>query len=132
MASPTAAETLSKRERQIMDIVFATAPVSVEEVRQRLPDPPTYSSVRATMAILERKGHLRHEVHGKRYVYLPTQPRSSAGRSALQRVVQTFFRGAPIQAFAALLDASGDELSESERQRLRAMIDEAQRKRQRG
>ena len=127
-----ATESLSKRERQIMDLVFASAPVSVEQVRARMQDPPSYSSVRATMRILEGKGHLRHEVIGKKYVYRPTQPRDNAGRSAIQRVVDTFFRGSPLQAFAALLDVSESSMSEEERRRLRDMIDTARLARRSG
>src|SRR5258706_3922369 len=96
---------LSRRERQIMDIVFARGEATAAEVGAALPDPPSYSAVRALLRILEEKGHLRHREDGPRYVFVPTEPREKASRSALKRVLQTFFDGSLSNAVAALVDA---------------------------
>src|SRR5918993_4708630 len=113
MAQP---EQLSRRERQIMDIIYARGQASAAEVTAALPDPPSYSAVRALLRILEQKGHLRHEEEGPRYVFLPTVPRDRARRSALRNVVRTFFDGSAAQAAAALIDQS--QLSDEDFQRL--------------
>lgn len=116
---------LSRRERQIMDVVYRLEKASVGEVLERIPDPPSYSAVRALMRILEEKGHLRHEQDGPRYLYLPTVPRDSARRSALTHMVRTFFGGSAEAAVAALLDPSNHRLSERELDRLSALIEQA-------
>jgi BlaI family penicillinase repressor len=113
---------LSRREREIMDIVYARGEVSAADVAGALPDPPSYSSVRALLRILEEKGHLRHREDGPRYVYLPTEPHAQASRSALQRVVQTFFDGSLASAVAALVDDRGGKLSPEELERIEAII----------
>jgi predicted transcriptional regulator len=118
---------LSRRERQIMDIVYQRGQVTVAEVLEHIPDPPSYSAVRAMLRVLEEKGHLRHDQQGPRYVFLPTLPRSKARRSALNRLVRTFFDGSTEQAVAALLDMSVSQLSESELARLARLIDEARK-----
>ena len=116
---------LSRRERQIMDIVYRLERATAAEVLERLPDPPSYSAVRAMLRILEEKGHLTHSQDGPRYVYAPTVAPEQASRSALRHVLRTFFDGSAAQAMAALLDETSDELSEGELDRLAALIDEA-------
>ena len=116
---------LSRRERQIMEIVYELGRGSVAEVRARMPDPPSYSAVRAMLRILEDKGHLRHEQDGPRYVFLPTVPREEARETALRKLVRTFFGGSPEGAMAALLDLESDQLDEEALDRLAKMIDEA-------
>ena len=116
---------LSRRERQIMDVVYALGRASVAEVRERLPDPPSYSSVRALMRILEEKGHLRHEQEGPRYVFLPTVPAATARKSALRHLLKTFFDDSAEEAVVALLELEGSELSREEYERLARLIDKA-------
>jgi predicted transcriptional regulator len=118
---------LSRRERQIMDVIYQRGRASVAEVRSDLPDPPSYSAVRTLLGILEGKGHLTHTKEGSRYVYLPTRPRTRAGRAALKRVLRTFYEGSVESAVAALLDISEDSLSEEEIRRLSQLIDKARR-----
>ena len=118
---------LSRRERQIMDVVYELGQATVSEVRSRLPDPPSYSAVRALLRVLEDKGHLRHKQDGPRYVYLAKVPRDKASRSALRRMLQTFFDGSTADAVAALLDMNASDLSPDELDRLAEMIDQARR-----
>ena len=118
---------LSRRERQIMDLVFARGKVSAAEIRAALPDPPSYSAVRAMLRVLEDKGHVRHLQDGPRYVFLPTVPREQASSSALQRVVRTFFDGSAEGAVAALLDLEGEDLDAEALDRLSEMIEKARR-----
>ena len=118
-------DTLSRRERQILDILFARNSATAAEVREALPDPPSYSAVRALLRILEEKGHARHESRGTRYVYLPSEPRESARNSALTRIVQTFFEGSAAQAAAALVDSGS--LSDDDLTRLSEMIERARK-----
>jgi predicted transcriptional regulator len=116
---------LSRRERQIMDVIYQQGRASVGEVRDALPDPPSYSSVRALLGVLETKGHVRHVREGARYVYLPTQPRSRAARAALSQVVQTFFGGSVEKTVATLLADADARLSDEELARLAALIEQA-------
>jgi predicted transcriptional regulator len=118
---------LSRRERQIMDIIYRSGHATAAEVMELLPDPPSYSAVRAMLRVLEAKGHLRHEQQGPRYVFLPTLPREKASRFALKKVVQTFFDGSAEQAVAALLDISAPKLSDSELNRLSKLIEQARK-----
>ncbi len=117
-------EHLSRRERQIMDIVFELGRVSAADVQQRLPDAPSYSAVRALLRVLEDKGHVRHEHDGPRYVYLPTTPRERARETAMRRVVRTFFGGSTERAVAALLDLEGDGLDAEAAERIRRRLEE--------
>jgi predicted transcriptional regulator len=119
---------LSRRERQIMEIVYRKGSATAGEVMEGMPDPPSYSAVRALLRVLEGKGHLRHRQDGPRYVYSATVPRERARRSALHRVVGTFFGGSVTDAVAALLELEPDRLDESELARLSALVDEAKRK----
>ena len=116
---------LGRRERQIMDVVYRLGRASVGDVRDHLPDPPSYSAVRAMLNLLEDKGHLTHEQDGIRYVYKPTAARSQLRRSALRHLVQTFFDGSPTSAVAALLEMADRELSAPDRARLAKMIAQA-------
>lgn len=118
-------DPLSRRERQILDILYAKGSASAADVQAALPDPPSYSSVRALLRILEAKGHARHEQQGTRYVYLPMVPRDRARRSALTRIVKTFFDGSAGQAAAALVDSGS--LSDDELTKLSALIDRARK-----
>ncbi len=118
---------LSRRERQIVDILYARGRSTAAEVQAALPDPPSYSAVRAMLRILEEKGHVRHEQDGPRYVYLPTVARDNAKRSALRHVLRTFFDGSTEQAISALLDDASTRMSDGELDRLARMIDEARR-----
>ena len=118
---------LSRRERQIVDILYAQGRATAAEVQSALPDPPSYSAVRAMLRILEDKGHVRHEQDGPRYVYLPTIARDRAKRTALRHVLQTFFDGSAEQAISALLDSSDTRLSDRELDRLAKLIDQARR-----
>lgn len=121
----TANDPLSRRERQILDILYAKSSATAAEVKDALPDPPSYSAVRALLRILEEKGHARHKTDGTRYVYLPSIPRESARHSALSRIVQTFFNGSAAQAAAALVDSGS--LSDEELTKLSEMIERARK-----
>jgi BlaI family transcriptional regulator, penicillinase repressor len=116
---------LSRRERQVMDLVYERGRATAAEITAGLPDPPSYSAVRALLRILEEKGHLRHEADKLRYVYMPTVPRDQASRSALRNLVRTFFEGSATQAVAALLDQAS--LSDADLERLAQLIDEARK-----
>jgi BlaI family transcriptional regulator, penicillinase repressor len=115
---------LSRRERQIMEIVYARGEASAARVLKDLPDPPSYSAVRALLAILEQKGQLKHRSEQGRYIYAPTRRRARAGRSALVRVLETFYEGSLEKAVAALL-TSDSRLSAEELQRLSKLIEQA-------
>ncbi len=115
---------LSRRERQIMDVIFRLEKATAAEVMDNLPDPPSYSAVRALLRILEEKGHLRHEQVGPRYVYMPTLSQEKAKRTALRHVVSTFFDGSVAQTVATLLDLS-DDVSRPELERLASLIEKA-------
>jgi predicted transcriptional regulator len=117
--------TLSRRERQIMDILFARGRATAGEVLEALPDPPSYSAVRALLRVLENKGHVRHHREGTRYVYAPTQPRTRAATSALSRVVETFFGGSVEKTVATLISSEEARLSPEELARLEDLIRKA-------
>jgi predicted transcriptional regulator len=118
---------LSRRERQIVDILYTQGRATAAEVQAALPDPPSYSAVRAMLRILEEKGHVRHDQDGPRYVYLPTVARDNAKRSALRHMLRTFFDGSAEQAISALLDDASAKLSDAELDRLATMIHQARR-----
>ena len=118
---------LSRRERQIMEIVYELGRATAAEVRGHMPDPPSDSAVRAMLRILEDKGHLQHEQDGPRYFFLPTVPREEASETALRKLVRTFFGGSPEGAIAALLDLESDQLDEEALERLSELIEEAKR-----
>jgi predicted transcriptional regulator len=118
---------LSRRERQIVDALYKLGRASAADIRSEIPDPPSYSAVRALLRILEDKGHVRHEQDGPRYVYVPTIARDSAKRSAMRHLVQTFFDGSAAQAMSALIDTSAVRLTDSELDRLEQLIDQARK-----
>lgn len=120
-------KTLSRRERQIMDIVYSRGKATATEVMEALADPPSYSTVRALLRVLEDKGHLRHKQEGQRYVYSPTVGRERVKNSALQRVLKTFFDDSAEEAIAALLDISQERLSDGELERMEQLIKQARR-----
>ena len=120
-------ESLSRRERQILDVIYALGRATAAEVLERLPDAPTYTTVRGLLRVLEQKGHVRHEDDAGRYVYFPTVTRNRAAKSALRHVVRTFFDDSPSRAMAALL-GSQREVSEDEIARLEELIAKARRK----
>ncbi len=117
---------LSRRERQIMEVIYIHGRATAAEVLESLPDPPSYSAVRAMLRILEGKGHLVHESDGPRYVFLPTIPREQARETALRGVIHTFFGGSPENAVAALLDLD-DKLDAEALERLAERIAEARK-----
>jgi BlaI family penicillinase repressor len=120
-------KNLSRRERQIMDIIYELGDASVAQVLEKLPNPPSYSAVRALLRILEEKGHLSHRQDGPRYMFVPTVPRKTARENALKHLLQTFFDNSTEEAVAALLDLSEDQLSEEDYRRLLDLIEEAQK-----
>ena len=119
---------LSRRERQIMEILYQRGKASASEVREAMPDAPSYSAVRALLRILEEKGHLNHQEEGLKYVYTPTVARDKAKRSAVKHLLDTFFNGSPEQIMAALLDVSSTRLTRDELDRMSAMIEKAKEK----
>ena len=121
-------QNLTRRERQIMDIVYRRGQVTVSEVLEELPEAPTYSAVRAMLRKLEEKGHLKHDAHGARYVYGATMPREEARDGALERLVRTFFDDSPSKTVAALLDMKADELTDTDLDELARLIADARGK----
>ncbi len=118
---------LSRRERQIMHVIYACGSATVREVMAGIPDPPSYSAVRAMLKILEEKGHLQHRQDGPRYVYLPVVPRDEASESALKQMLRTFFDGSTERVVAALLDMSSVDLTREELDRLAGLIEQARK-----
>ncbi|HEX4568215.1 MAG TPA: BlaI/MecI/CopY family transcriptional regulator [Vicinamibacterales bacterium] len=125
--TPNNHQDLSRRERQILDILYQRGQATAADVQNALREPPSYSAVRALLRILEEKGHVRHQQDGPRYVYLPTVARENAKRSALHHVLRTFFDGSAEQAISALLDESSTKLSPAELDRLARLIEDARR-----
>jgi predicted transcriptional regulator len=124
---PKATPSLTRREREIMDILHRRGRATAHEVLDELPDPPTYSAVRALLRLLEERGHVRHSQEEQRYVYRPTVARGDARRSALAHVVKTFFAGSVEQAVTALVESSRTKLSREELDRLSDLIDRAKK-----
>ena len=118
-------DTLSRRERQIMDVLYRHGTATAAEVQANIADAPSYSAVRALLRILEEKGHVKHSYDGPRYVYSPVVSRPVAQKSALRQLVKTFFDGSTSNAVAALLDMSGKDLSDSELERLATIVEQA-------
>jgi predicted transcriptional regulator len=116
---------LSRRERQIMDVLYRMGRATAAEILENIPDPPGYSAVRAMLRVLEEKKHIRHEEKDLRYVFMPVVTRDKARRSAVRHLLDTFFDGSPEQAVATLLDVSGGALSTEEFDRLAALIENA-------
>ena len=116
---------LSRRERQIMDILYERGRATASEIHEALPDPPTYSAVRAKLRVLEEKGHVRHEEKALRYVYLPVVARDTARKSAMRHLLSTFFEGSVEDAVAAMLDLSAANLSTEDLDRIAKLIQQA-------
>lgn len=119
-------QKLSRRERQIMDVLYRLGTATAADVHAAIPDPPSYSTIRALLRVLEEKKHIRHEEKDLRYVFMPIVPRDKARRSAVLHLLDTFFDGSPEQAVATLLDVSED-LSKEDFDRLAALVDKARR-----
>lgn len=126
-APATLDQHLSRRERQIMDILFSTGRATGAEILDKLPDQPSYSSVRTILRVLERKGYVRHVEEGLRYVYLPAVRTEDVRQSALQRVVRTFFDGSAKSAAAAFLDPAAFRMSREDLDELAQMIERARK-----
>jgi BlaI family penicillinase repressor len=118
---------LSRRERQIMEIIYQRGKASAADIREAMPDAPTYSAVRALLRVLEEKGHVAHQNEGLKYVYAPVVKRDKAKRSAVEHLVDTFFRDAPEQVVASLLDVSSKRLTREELDRMAEMIEKAKK-----
>jgi BlaI family transcriptional regulator, penicillinase repressor len=119
-------ETLSRREREMMNIIFREGKATASEVLEAMPEPPSYSAVRATLRVLEQKGHVRHQHDGTRYVYIPTVAREKARASALDQLLNTFFEGSAANVVATLLERK-DKLTSGELDRLSNLIEEARK-----
>ena len=118
---------LSRRERQIMDILYRAGKASGSDVLNAMPDPPSYSAVRAMLRVLEEKGHIKHREEGLKYVFTPVVAREKAKRSAVKHVMETFFNGSAEQIVAALLDGSSTKLTRDELDRMAEMIEKAKK-----
>jgi predicted transcriptional regulator len=123
----SALASLSRRERQIMEIIYQRGKASAAEVREAMPDAPSYSAVRAMLRILEEKGHVKHQAEGLKYVYVPSVARDKAKRTAVKHLMETFFNGSPEHVVAALLDVSSTKLSSEELDRMARLIDNARK-----
>jgi predicted transcriptional regulator len=121
---------LTRRERQIMDILFRRGRATAAEVMEELPGEPSYSTVRTQLRVLEEKGHVRHDDDGVRFVYTPAVARHAARKSALRHLVETFFDGSPEKAVAALLGGEGARLSDDQLDRIAEMIDKARKEKE--
>ena len=127
MVKPTAQLKLTRREREIMDIIYKLGRATAGEVMERLSGEPTYSTVRAQLRVLEDKGYVVHEEEGLRYVYTPKVPRHEVRQSALRHVVDTFFEGSTQKVVAALLGADGSKVSPEELERIAELVDKARK-----
>ena len=125
--SPGTHAVLTKRERQIMDALYRLGKATASEILDALAGAPSYSTVRTQLRTLETKGHVRHEEHGLRYVYMPTVPRRAARKSALKHLVDTFFDGSNANVVAALLGGDGSRLSEEDLDRIADLVNNARR-----
>jgi predicted transcriptional regulator len=121
-------DPLSRRERQVMNIIYARGHATAVEIHEALPDPPTFSATRAVIRTLEEKGHISHQEQGLRYIYRPVVPPEKARRSAVSQLVSTFFQGSPTRLMAALLDGSAAKMSDEELDELERMIRDAKEK----
>lgn len=124
---PETTETLSRREREMMNIIFARGQATATEVMEAMADPPSYSAVRATLRILEQKGHLKHQHDGTRYVYLPTLNRDKVRLSALDQLLTTFFDGSAANVVATLIEKQRGNMTDDELDRLSSLIEQAKK-----
>jgi BlaI family penicillinase repressor len=120
-------DPLSRRERQILDIIYSRGRATAAEILEALPDAPSYSAIRALLRILEQKGHVRHEIDGPRYVFLAKVSRQKARVTALRHMLKTFFDGSAADAAAALVDGSAAKMSPEELDQLEALIARARK-----
>jgi BlaI family transcriptional regulator, penicillinase repressor len=127
MTKSTTHTTLTRRERQIMDVLYRRTRATAAEVMAELPGEPNYSTVRTQLRVLEDKGHVRHEEEGLRYVYAPAVPRHAAAKSALKHLVETFFDGSAEQVVAAVLGGEASRLSDEDLERIAALVAEARK-----
>jgi predicted transcriptional regulator len=127
IAVPKTTETLSRREREMMNIIFARGQATATEVLEAMADPPSYSAVRATLRILEQKGHLKHQHDGTRYVYLPTLNREKVRLSALDQLLTTFFDGSAANVVATLIEKQTGKMTHDELDRMSALIEQARK-----
>jgi BlaI family transcriptional regulator, penicillinase repressor len=118
---------LSRRERQILEILYQRGKAAASEVREAMEDAPSYSAVRTLLGVLEEKGHIKHRAEGLKYVYTPVIGREKAKRTAVKHLLDTYFNGSPEQIVAALLDVSSTELTREELDRMTEMIEKAKR-----
>ena len=127
MAKEKLPQNLARRERQILELIYELGEVSVGDVHAKLPDAPSYSAVRTIIRLLETKGFLKHRRVGTKYIYRPVQSRDVVRRSAVAHLFKTFFSGSPSDAVAAILDVSSDDLTDSELDRLKELVDKAKK-----
>ena len=120
-------DVLSRRERQFLDVIYRLNEATANQVLEQLPDPPSYSAVRSTLALLEKKGHLKHRREGVTYIYAPVVAPGDARTSAMRHLMRTFFDGSAMETVAALLDQESRKLSNDDFDRLEEMIGEARR-----
>jgi BlaI family penicillinase repressor len=118
---------LSRRERQVMDVIYRRGQATALDVIEEIPDPPTYSAVRAILAVLEKKGHVKHKREGVKYIFAPTRSRERAAQSALTKVLQTFFDGSAEKVIAALLNPSEKKPSREDLERMTKLIEDAKK-----
>jgi predicted transcriptional regulator len=116
---------LSRREREIMDVLFRRGSATADVVHEEIPNPPSYSAVRATLSVLLEKGHVRREQEGRRYVYMPSVARTAARSAAVDRLVDVFFGGSTAAAMAAMIDERAADLDDDEIAKIEAMIEQA-------
>ena len=126
MAKKTS-ETLSRRERQMMDIIYRKGSASAADVLEELTDPPSYSAVRAKLRVLEEKGHIKHRYDGPRYVFVPTVSREKAKKNAVNHLLQTFFEGSAANAVSTLLDVTKSDLSSKDLDTITELINKAKK-----
>lgn len=125
MSGKTAPALLTKRERQIVDVLYRLGRATAAEIMAAVPGAPSYSTIRTQLRVLETKGHVRHEEQGLRYIYMPTVPRRAARKSALKHLVETFFDGSTAKAVAALLGGEASRVSDDELARIEQLVKEA-------
>lgn len=123
----SALEGLSRRERQIMEVLYQRGKASASEIREAIGDAPSYSAIRTLLKVLEDKGHVKHRAEGLKYVYMPTVGQQKAKRSAVKHVLDTFFNGSPEQVVAALLNVASTRLTREELGRMGEMIEKAKK-----
>ena len=127
MSKSNSAADLSRRERQIMDVIYRMGKATAVDVTEQIPDPPGNATVRKLLRILEEKGHLRHQRDGSRFVYSPTVSKETARESAMSHMLDTFFRGSAARAVIALLDQTEGEISDSERRQIMDLIERSRK-----